>query len=694
MTHASGQWLMTVLNALSMRKKVLLAPALAAALMVASALAAYIGIAEQRSSLRSIYQERIPAMKAAARADRNLASVQANTYKLLAMMDGNFPADKVDAAARNIKVDLDTLQTGLQSAASAPGMDAQERVKFESAAQRVTQYQKIINDVIDIATVQVSMATAYMSKAQAKYDDLAVQLKDLRDLEDGDADSAYRGAEAVAGHATSGVLMTLFLSVVLSAAVALYVASEIVQSIDAIRKLTGQLSEGDLGQDPGRRGPEKDGGTGLDDSSIAQYGIDINRKDEIGELSRSVSTLVQYLKEMAATSEAIASGDLSGKVEPRSARDTLGHAFARMTEGLRTLVRSVRDNAAEVTGASSQVAAASEDSARVSRQASGAIDEVTSTMREMNVILQSVMKNTQVQTSSVAETSASIEQMVASIQRVADSSKLLLDIAERSRQQTQAGIISMGKATDGLNRINGSIRSAAEIIDVLGTRTTDIGKIIEVIDDLAEQTNLLALNAAIEAARAGEHGLGFAVVADEVRKLAERSAQSTKEISELIRSIQKEAQQAVDTMEKSTTLVHEGLALGADLNDALAKISSVVTEVNKFAQEIGAATGEQSHGSEQIAKATTRLNEIAHEINSSIEEQASGTQAVIKSMDSMREVVQRSTSSSTELAASAEQMSRMSQHLLEVMKRFKLEARREPASEVGRATLAAGASHS
>jgi methyl-accepting chemotaxis protein len=446
------------------------------------------------------------------------------------------------------------------------------------------------------------------------------------------------------------VLGTL-VAILLGLGIAFFTARSITEPLDRLISIARQIGKsGDL-----------------------DHTVDIHRNDEIGELATTVGSMVVYLKEMAQVSEAIAGGDLTVRVEPRSARDTLANAFSRMVGGLSTLVKSVRDGAAQVASGSAQVADASDESAKIGVQASSAIDEVTSTMHEMSVNVQNMVKNTQTQAASVSETSASIDQMVTSIQRVADTAKVLLDISHRSREEVNSGIGTMEKATDGLNRINVSIQSSASIIGALGLRADDIGKIIEVIDDLAEQTNLLALNAAIEAARAGEHGLGFAVVADEVRKLAEKSAQSTKEIAELIQSIQREARKAVENMEKSTSIVNEGLTHGADLSTALRKIANVVSEVYKFAQEIGAATNEQSHGSSQIARATTRLNEITHEINSAVEEQASGAQAVVRAMEQMRELVQQSTSGSTELAASSEQMSKMAATLLEMMDRFTLE---------------------
>jgi methyl-accepting chemotaxis protein len=519
----------------------------------------------------------------------------------------------------------------------------------------------------------------YLQKDAASWVKNATEYLDQADQENKKVLEDRRKSDETAATATVVIaLLSTLIALALGVAIAYTTANSITEPLNNLMKVARQIgSAGDL-----------------------DHEIDIKRTDEIGELARTFAGMVTYLKEMASVSEAIAGGNLTVEIQPRSKNDTLGNGFVRMVEGLRNLVRNVRDASSQVASASSQVAGASDESAKISLQTASAIDEVTSTMHEMSVNVQNMVKSTQVQASSVSETSASIDQMVASIQRVADTAKVLLDISNRSREEVHNGISTMEKATDGLNKINTTIRASGEIIDVLGQRADDIGKIIEVIDDLAEQTNLLALNAAIEAARAGEHGLGFAVVADEVRKLAEKSAQSTKEISELIQSIQKEARKAVENMDQSTGIVNDGLGLGQELNAALRKISNVVTEVYKFAQEIGAATNEQSHGSSQIARATTRLNEITHEINSAVEEQASGAQAVVKAMERMRELVQQTTSGSTELAASAEQMSKMSRELLESMDRFVLEqveramASREgkqPGGKVGVRQAAAGA---
>ncbi len=486
--------------------------------------------------------------------------------------------------------------------------------------------------------------TSWLMKSSSVLDQAS---SDIKKSQDETTDSANRAGNLSTTLTTGGTLLALIWGFV----VAYYTAKSITEPLTHLITVAREIGDsGDLDQN-----------------------IDIHRNDEIGALATTFNNMVAYLKEMASVSMAVAEGDLSVEVVPRSKRDTLGNAFVRMSHGLQELVRTTRDSAGQVSAGSNQVAGAADESAKVSVQASSAIEEVTSTMHEMSVNVQNVVKNTQIQASSVAETSASIDQMVTSIQRVADTAKVLLDIANRSREEVVTGIATMEKATDGLNRTNHAIQSSAEIINVLGHRADDIGKIIEVIDDLAEQTNLLALNAAIEAARAGEHGLGFAVVADEVRKLAEKSTQSTKEIADLIQSIQREARQAVENMERSTRIVEEGLSLGNDLGSALHKISNVVTEVYKFSQEIGAATAEQSVGSSQIAKATGRLTEITQEINSAVEEQASGAQAVVRAMDKMRELVQQSASSSTELSAAAEQMLKLSRNLLDSMDRFVLD---------------------
>lgn len=137
-----------------------------------------------------------------------------------------------------------------------------------------------------------------------------------------------------------------------------------------------------------------------------------------------------------------------------------------------------------------------------------------------------------------------------------------------------------------MERIKTTVTESGERIKQLGEQSKAIGEIIQVIDDIAEQTNLLALNAAIEAARAGEHGKGFAVVADEVRKLAERSGKATKEIANLIISIQKGTDNAVSAMEKGISEVENGSRFAHDAGQALKEILVTVERANQQVQII------------------------------------------------------------------------------------------------------------
>jgi methyl-accepting chemotaxis protein len=341
-----------------------------------------------------------------------------------------------------------------------------------------------------------------------------------------------------------------------------------------------------------------------------------------------------------------------------------------MLDGLRGMVAEVKEGADQMAVSSQQIASTSEEAARNNETAATGVEEATSTMHEMSANVQSVAKNAQTQAASVTETSASVEQMATSIRRVAETAKQLVDLSNKTKDAVAAGYLAMDKTAKGSVEITRSVTLTADAISALGTRAEDIGKIVDVIDDIAEQTNLLALNAAIEAARAGEQGMGFAVVAEEVRKLAERSAKSTQEIEDLISDIQRKTKDAVTLMEKCITIVDEGADANKQAGNSLKAIEGSVGEVDRYSKEIGAATQEQSSGSEQIAKTAEGLREVTHEISSAADEQASAAEQIVKTMEKMREMIHQNASGSTELASSAEQLRAQADRFLVLVGRF------------------------
>lgn len=280
----------------------------------------------------------------------------------------------------------------------------------------------------------------------------------------------------------------------------------------------------------------------------------------------------------------IANGDLTGELTVTA--DFTGNIADSLNftvQTLRGLVGTINDTSVEIA------AAASSTTERVQQMSTSSEGQAREIVRA---------------TQAISYGSRSLEEVATRAEKLAEQAKTSVDTAHN-------GAATVGRTIAGMATLREQIQDTAKRIKRLGESSQEIGNIIEFINDIAEQTNTLALNASIQAAMAGESGRGFAVVADEVQRLAERAASATKQIESLVKTIQADTQEAITSMERSTTNVVGGAKSAEEAGLALTRIEASSQELAKVIQDIAAASRTQSVETTKLATTMQGIREVS-----------------------------------------------------------------------------------
>jgi twitching motility protein PilJ len=272
-------------------------------------------------------------------------------------------------------------------------------------------------------------------------------------------------------------------------------------------------------------------------------------------------------------------------------------------------------------------------------QINSTTEEVASAAQETQSTAIHLIEASEHQAQQITDVSSAINEMAASIEQVSNSASQSSEVAKQSVSLAIQGNSAVKKSINGMDTIREQIQETSKRIKRLGESSQQIGDIVELINDIAEQTNILSLNAAIQAAMAGEAGRGFAVVADEVQRLAERSSNATRQIDALVKTIQSDTSEAINSMERSTSEVVAGAKLSQDAGTSLEQIETVSHQLADLINNITDNAKQQALAAVSTSESMNVIQEITMQTSTGTNESAESIGQLLALTNELRKSV-------------------------------------------------------
>ena len=381
--------------------------------------------------------------------------------------------------------------------------------------------------------------------------------------------------------------------------------------------------------------------------------VPVRSDDEMGVLARAFNAMASSLRGLisqirentryvAQATEQLASASVSMReesVRQERAVEESGESIGHITSSIHSVssnVEALSDTAAETSSAAIEMDSSISETGMHIDELSHTIDTTASSVVEMTSAIREIAHSADTLNQSTESTAQALDLLSGSVRQVETNARESHELSEATADKAEQGMSAVHQTVGGMVEIQDSFKGIESIISNLSEKSESIGAVVRVIESVVEQTNQLALNAAIISSQAGEHGRAFSVVAEEVRSLAERTASSTREIAELIESVQYGVFSAVSAMEQGAMRVERGVELSNEAGHILREIGESSKQSTRWAKEIVEATRGQAADIGQVGIAMTQVKEIAMQLNRGTREQDSASAEITRGVEQMR----------------------------------------------------------